>query len=209
MIKAKWAWMVMESPSAILITFFFIISKHISTPQVVFFVLWISHYFHRTFIYPFRQSGRDKPYPFLLVIMALVFNCLNGFINGYGVFVLLAYNNSWLYSWQFILGLFIFLTGFLINKTADENLGKLRSESPREYIIPEGWLFHYISSPHYFGEIIEWAGWALMTWSLPGLAFLIFTFANLFPRAISSHNWYKQNFPDYPAGRKAVIPFIV
>jgi 3-oxo-5-alpha-steroid 4-dehydrogenase 1 len=207
--KAKWAWVIMEFPSPVLITFFFIISDHKSTPQGLFLLLWLSHYFHRTFVYPFRQSGREKPYPLILVIMAIVFNCLNGFVNGYGVFVLLRYNDSWLYSWQFILGTLIFLTGFFINKVADEKLRKMRSESPAEYMKPEGWLFTFISSPHYFGEMIEWGGWAVLTWSMPGFAFFIFTVANLFPRAISSHIWYKQNFPEYPAERKAVIPYII
>jgi 3-oxo-5-alpha-steroid 4-dehydrogenase 1 len=97
----------------------------------------------------------------------------------------------------------------VINKISDEKLRHFRKESPSEYIVPHGWLFNYISSPHYFGEIIEWGGWALMTFSLPGLAFFLFTFANLFPRAISSHQWYKKNFPEYPSGRKAIIPFLV
>ena len=86
---------------------------------------------------------------------------------------------------------------------------KMKRENPEEYVIPKGWLFNYISCPHYFGEIIEWAGWALLTWSLPGLAFFVFTFANLFPRALSSHKWYRRNFADYPSERKAVIPCII
>jgi protein-S-isoprenylcysteine O-methyltransferase Ste14 len=76
-------------------------------------------------------------------------------------------------------------------------------------VIPQGWLFHFISSPHYFGEIVEWGGWALATWSLPGLAFFVFTFANLFPRAIASHKWYRLYFPDYPEKRKGIIPFVI
>jgi 3-oxo-5-alpha-steroid 4-dehydrogenase 1 len=208
-VKAKWAWMIMELPSPVLITTFFIISENKSTAQFIFLILWLSHYFHRTFFYPFRQSGRNKPYPFIIVLMAIVFNCLNAFVNGYGVFILSTYDNTWLFSWQFISGILIFLTGFLINKTADEKLRAMRSESPEEYLKPQGWLFSYISSPHYFGEIIEWGGWAMLTWSLPGFAFFIFSIANLFPRAISSHNWYKQNFTDYPSDRKAVIPFVI
>ena len=208
-IKSKWAWMVMEFPSPALMTIFFLISFHKNIPQVLFVILWLSHYLHRTFIYPYMQSGRDKPYPFILVSMALVFNCLNGFVNGYGVFNVNEYSNSWLLSWQFLTGIAFFVSGFIINKTADEKLRRLRTESPQEYKIPKGWLFEYISSPHYFGEIIEWAGWAIMTWSLPGLAFFIFTFANLFPRAISSHRWYRENFPAYPSERKAIIPFII
>ena len=208
-IKAKWAWMIMESPSPILIALFFIISDKRYLPQMIFVICWLSHYIYRTFVYPFRQSGREKPYPLILVFMALLFNCINGFLNGYGVFHLLDYSASWLLSWQFIIGFLIFLTGFIINKTADEKLHDLRAQNPDEYKIPEGWLFRYISSPHYFGEIIEWGGWALMTWSVSGLAFFVFTFANLFPRAVSSHKWYREFFPEYPSERKAVIPFVV
>jgi steroid 5-alpha reductase family enzyme len=112
-------------------------------------------------------------------------------------------------SWQFFGGIILFTTGFTINKIADYKLRDLRKRSQEQYTIPRGWLFEYTSSPHYFGEIIEWGGWALITWSLPGLAFFVFTFANLFPRAISSHKWYKKNFPDYPPKRKAMIPFII
>ena len=208
-IKSKWAWMVMELPSPALMLIFFIISDYKSLSQIIFLVLWLGHYLHRTFIYPFKQSGREKAYPILLVLMAFAFNCLNGFANGYGVFNLYSYDLSYLLKWNFITGILVFIAGFIINKIADEKLRNLRKQSPAEYIVPYGWLFDHISSPHYLGEIIEWTGWAIMTWSLPGLAFSIFTFANLFPRAVTSHNWYKSHFPEYPPGRKAIIPGLV
>ena len=208
-VKSKWAWLVMEFPSPALMILLFLIAGPKSIPQIVFFIFWLMHYLHRTFIYSQIQSGRNKPYPLILVLMAFIFNCLNGFVNGFGIFNLREYDTEWLLSWQFISGSLIFICGFVINKISDEKLRHFRMESPSEYIIPHGWLFNYISSPHYFGEIIEWGGWALMTFSLPGLAFFLFTFANLFPRAISSHNWYKQNFPAYPAGRKAIIPLLI
>ncbi len=208
-IKSKWAWMIMEFPSPALILICFIISDQKNLPCFVFLLLWLTHYLHRTFIYPFSQSGREKAYPVLLVMMAFLFNCVNGFINGYGVFHVYSYDLSWLWTWQFIGGILLFVAGFIINKTADEKFRRFGEENRGEYISPQGWLFEYISCPHYFGELIEWAGWALITWSLPGLAFFVFTFANLFPRAISSHKWYKKNFPDYPPQRKAIIPFII
>lgn len=208
-IKSRWAWMIMEAPSPLLMIFFFIFSPQKCLVRIIFLSLWLAHYIHRTFIYPFTQTGSNKSYPLLLVLMAIIFNCLNGSINGYGVFHILNYDNDWLGSWQFLCGGVIFLAGFIINKTADEKLRALRKGNGDEYVVPEGWLFDYVSCPHYLGEIIEWGGWALMTWSLPGLAFFIFTFANLFPRAISSHKWYKQRFDGYPLRRKAIIPFIV
>lgn len=208
-IRSKWAWMIMESPSPVLIAVFFITSGKMDPVSIVFVLSWLLHYSYRTFIYPFTQSGSEKPYPVIIVFMAIVFNSLNGFVNGYGIFHLRHFDISWLFSWQFITGIIIFISGFIVNKIADEKLRRLRDGSPDEYVMPKGWLFDYISSPHYFGEIIEWAGWAIMTWSLPGLAFFIFTFANLFPRAVGSHKWYREYFPDYPEKRKAVIPFII
>ena len=208
-VPTKWAWMIMEFPSPALMLFFFISANHKELPQVIFISLWLLHYIHRTFVYPFTQSGREKPYPLVLVIMAMIFNCFNGFVNGYGIFQIYYYDSSWLFSWQFIAGGILFITGFIINKTADEKFRVLRALNPGEYMLPAGWLFRYISCPHYFGEIIEWGGWALMTFSLPGFAFFLFTFANLFPRGVSSHRWYKAQFHDYPPERKAVIPFII
>jgi hypothetical protein len=57
--------------------------------------------------------------------------------------------------------------------------------------------------------MVEWGGFALMAWSLPALSFAIWTIANLLPRALQHHKWYQQTFSDYPAERKAVIPFIL
>jgi 3-oxo-5-alpha-steroid 4-dehydrogenase 1 len=208
-IHSKWAWMIMEFPSPALMIIFFTFSGNINIITTIFLFLWLSHYVYRTFIYSFRQSGREKPYPLILVLMALIFNCLNGFVNGYGIFYLNSYNVTWFFSWQFITGVIIFITGYLVNKAADEKLRSLRKKKPGEYLLPKGWLFNYISCPHYFGEIIEWSGWSVMTYSLPGVAFFAFTFSNLFPRAIASHKWYKINFPEYPKDRKALIPFII
>ncbi len=208
-IKSKWAWMIMEFPSPALMVLFFITSDVKTITVILFLAFWLLHYIHRTFIYSFRQSGRDKAYPVIVALMAFLFNCLNGFVNGFGVFHHYTYSDSWLTSWQFIAGTLVFAAGFIINKISDEKLRKLRHSNPEEYVLPQGWMFRLISNPHYFGEMLEWAGWAIATWSLPGLAFFVFTFANLFPRAIASHRWYKNNFADFPAGRKAVIPFII
>ena len=50
---------------------------------------------------------------------------------------------------------------------------------------------------------------ALMTWSLAGLSFMIWTMANLVPRAIKGHQWYHDKFESYPKNRKAIFPFII
>jgi protein-S-isoprenylcysteine O-methyltransferase Ste14 len=66
-----------------------------------------------------------------------------------------------------------------------------------------------VSCPNYLGEIVEWGGWALACWNPGATAFFIWTVANLAPRAIKTHRWYRQEFADYPRDRKALIPFIL
>ncbi|CAG8585250.1 7454_t:CDS:1, partial [Paraglomus brasilianum] len=64
--------------------------------------------------------------------------------------------------------------------------------------------------PTYFGEAVEWIGFAIAAWySPPAILFALTTPSNLFPRARKTHHWYLQKFKeDYPHERKAVIPFV-
>ncbi len=207
--RARWAWMIMELPSPALMFLMFLTSPRPDVPRGVFLAVWLAHYLPRTFLDAFLQPGRDKPFPLLLAAMAILFNLLNGFVNGYGVFHLQAYPPGWLLSWPFLAGATLFAAGFAVNRTADAQLRRLRRAHPSAYQVPRGGLFELVSCPNYFGEIVEWLGWALMTASPAGLAFFGFTFANLFPRALRTHRWYQSQFPGYPPWRKAVIPFLV
>ncbi|PON90143.1 3-oxo-5-alpha-steroid 4-dehydrogenase, C-terminal [Trema orientale] len=85
----------------------------------------------------------------------------------------------------------------------------LKEEADGGYKVLRGGWFEVVSYPNYFRECVEWLGWALMTWSCAGLGFLLFTCANLVPRARANHKWYLDKFgEDYPKSRKAVIPFL-
>ena len=86
-----------------------------------------------------------------------------------------------------------------------------KSKSKSEYKIPYGYLFTYISCPHFFGEIIEWIGYGIVVNRTFAWSFTIFTICNLLPRAISQHTWYMYvGFPTIykSLNRKAIIPFI-
>ena len=102
----------------------------------------------------------------------------------------------------------LFITGFVINRQADQALRSLRKPGESDYRISYSRLYRWVSSPNYLGEITIWLGWALATWSLPGLVFAFWTMANLLPRARANHAWYRQNFSDYPPERKALLPGI-
>jgi hypothetical protein len=36
----------------------------------------------------------------------------------------------------------------------------------------------------------------------------VWTAANLVPRAVANHRWYREKFSEYPARRKALIPLL-
>ena len=102
----------------------------------------------------------------------------------------------------------LFVVGQGINHHADHVLLNLRAPGETGYEIPFGGAYRWVSCPNYLGEVLTWSGWAVATWSWPGLAFLVFTLANLVPRAKSTHAWYRERFPDYPPERKILIPFV-
>ncbi|HEC43919.1 MAG TPA: DUF1295 domain-containing protein [Bacteroides sp.] len=110
---------------------------------------------------------------------------------------------------RFILGIVLFIAGMAINIKSDNVLLALRESSKNGYAIPKGGLFNYISCPNFFGEILEWTGFAIMTWSPAALAFALWTYVNLITRARDHHKWYRNRFEDYPQKRKAIIPYIL
>ena len=76
-------------------------------------------------------------------------------------------------------------------------------------MVPSGGAFDIVCCPNLSGEIIEWVGFALLTWSLPGLAFALWTVANLVPRALWRRKWYRENFSGYSRERAALFPGVL
>ncbi len=212
MIDNRLGWILMEIPSLIIFVLLVLLGpKHPSTVVWILFGLWTIHYFNRSVIFPLRTRTTGKKMPLIIMFSAIFFNLINASINGYWFgFLVPAYPENWLTDPRFILGGIIFIAGFMINQAADKKLIGLRKGGKTGYFIPRGGLFNYISCPNFFGEILEWSGFALMAWNLPALSFAVWTAANLIPRALDHHKWYKSYFKEeYPKNRKAVIPYIV
>ena len=210
-INNRLGWFIMELPTVLLMPFFYFINSTDRNTVILFFIsLYMLHYLNRVFVFPFRIRTRDKKIPILIVFSAILFNTCNTFLIGYYFSqVNLLYDLSWFFSLPFITGLIVFLAGAYINHQSDTILINLRKGSKNGYEIPYGGLFKYISCPNHLGEIIEWIGFAILTCSLPTFAFAIWTIANLMPRALQHHYWYKENFTNYPQERKAIIPYLI
>jgi 3-oxo-5-alpha-steroid 4-dehydrogenase 1 len=208
-INDKLGWFLMEVPTVIIyFIYFFIGNRRAELISQIFLLIWMLHYCQRTFVFPLLIRGKN-PMPLTIILLGLTFNGINTYLQARWLYYFSpSYAVEWIINPLFITGILIFFSGFLINLHSDHIVRNLRQPGETEYKIPYGGMFKYVSSPSYFGEITEWVGWAIMTWSFPGFIFALWTFANLAPRARSNHLWYQKAFPDYPKNRKALIPFI-
>lgn len=178
--------------------------------NIVMYCLFIIHYIHRGIINPIVGRFSQKKVTLWIPVSAFIANVLYHYINA--DFIGSAfYCRGYYYDPRFIIGLILFITGFIINRAADTQLVCIywrKKENKGDYVIPKGPLFYLISCPNYFGEGLQWFGWTIMTWSLAGLVWWLFTEATFIPRSRHNHKWYKDQFLDYPPRRKALIPFI-
>ncbi|XP_060582919.1 3-oxo-5-alpha-steroid 4-dehydrogenase 1-like isoform X1 [Ruditapes philippinarum] len=209
-VNGKIAWFIQELPSLVIPLWFLFSNtpKEIKLPNVLLLCLIIVHYIHRACIYPFLIRG-GKPFPIEAFLFAVVFCTVNGYMQSYHILYYADYGENWFNKPHFLFGVVIFVTGMSINVHSDHVLRNLRKPGETGYKIPRGGMFTYVSGANFFGEMLEWTGFALAAWSIPSLAFTVFTCCNLGPRALHHHRYYKEKFEDYPKTRKALIPFIL
>lgn len=209
-ISATLGWVLMEAPASLAPILLFLVGERRDLVTLTFLLIWQAHYVHRAFVFPFRRRGGTATMPLMVAAMAIVFNLGNAYLNWRYLTVWAPQHSAfWLTTPQFWIGLCLFIGGYMINQQSDHILFNLRKPGEKGYKIPYGGFYTWISCPNYFGEILEWTGWAVLTWSLPGAVFALWTAANLVPRALTHHRDYHRRFPDYPRERRAVLPFIL
>lgn len=215
---SKAGWVLMEFPGLVVFPIVFFMGKNALQPVPLFFLcVWMIHYSNRALITPMLmrvQPGSQSSFALNVVLAGWFTLALHGYFNAayiaeYGTH----YTIDWFSDPRFIIGLAIYLFGFTLNIHSDSILRNLRSPNPSpnepRYKIPYGGGFRFVSCPQYLGEILSFTGFAVMTWNLGAVFVLAMTVGNLVPRAIYTHKWFRKNFDDYPAGRKAVIPFLL
>ena len=151
--------------------------------------------------------------PIAIIAMGMVFNTLNALMQGGWILYVSPadrYPLSWLWSWQMIAGTTLFIAGMAINLHSDHIIRHLRRPGDTAHYIPKGGMFRYVTSANYFGEFVEWTGFAILTWSWAGAVFALWTFANLAPRARDLSRRYETEFGDAytKLHRRHIIPFI-
>lgn len=208
----KLGWILMESPVFIAMTILWLISdRTFEAAPLALFLIFQSHYFQRSFIFPMLLRGNSKM-PFGIVAMGMTFNTLNALMQGGWIFFIApdGYYADWFSKPYFYIGLALFIFGMVVNLHSDYIIRHLRKEGDTRHYIPKGGMFRYVSSANYFGEFMEWVGFAIASWSWSGLVFAWWTFANLAPRSASLYRRYEKEFGEEFTSlkRKRIIPFI-
>ena len=201
------AWFLMEVVVlGVFVATYVVTNAAWSAPTLVFAGLLVLHYTNRALVYPWRTRTRGKTMPLSIFLASVGFNTMNGFLLGWEFANYVHRDISWLLDPRFLIGAVLFIAGMGLNIHSDDVLIGLRRGGDTGYHVPHGGGFRWVSSPNLLGEIVEWAGFALLTWTWAGLAFFVWTCANLVPRARSNHRWYRERFADYPPGRRALVP---
>lgn len=148
------AWLVMESPAAVLFAFYFVTGPyHDTLVRCVFLVMWESHYLYRAFFYPFHLRTGGKRMTLSVAALAFTFNVLNTYVNGRYLFTFSGgYSNRWLLDPRFLLGTLLFFAGMTMCQYSDAILRRLRQPGQSGYQIPSCGLFRWVSAPNYLAR---------------------------------------------------------
>lgn len=208
----KLGWILMECPVFIVMLYLWLQSENkMDAAPLTFFLLFELHYFQRTFIFPFLMKGHSRM-PISITLMGVIFNTINGFLIGESLFHLAPagkYTDEWFSTPAFLIGTLIFFIGMGINLHSDHVIRNLRPAGDTKHYLPQKGMYHYVTSGNYFGELLEWIGFAILTQSTASWIFVIWTFANLAPRAYSIRKQYRKEFGTEAVGkRKCLIPYI-
>lgn len=206
-------WVLMEAPVFIAMIVLWLLSDRRNDPvRLVFLLIFEAHYFQRSFIFPMLIRGKSRM-PLSIILMGVIFNTLNALMQGGWIFYISEpgrYTPQWLCDPRFIIGLLLFIAGMSVNIRSDSIIRNLREPGDTRHYLPKKGMFRYVTSANYFGEFMEWVGFAVLTWSMAGAVFAIWTFANLGPRAARIYIRYKEEFGDEldTSRVKRMIPFV-
>uniref|UniRef100_A0A7E4VXC6 3-oxo-5alpha-steroid 4-dehydrogenase (NADP(+)) n=1 Tax=Panagrellus redivivus TaxID=6233 RepID=A0A7E4VXC6_PANRE len=205
-INARVAWFFQELPSLLFaMAALYMYGSELTIPRFIAFIMFAGHYYQRSMIYPFLINGGKKTAPHLF-LSALAFCSYNGYIQAFYHVKFANFAPTHAFNIFSQIGIVLFLTGLIINIHSDSILRNLRQPGETGYKIPYGGMFEYVSAANFFGEILEWFGYALYCQTWPAVAFALFTLCNLGPRASQHHQYYVKKFDNYPKDRRILIP---
>jgi 3-oxo-5-alpha-steroid 4-dehydrogenase 1 len=218
-VSPRFGWFLMELPSTVVFLLVYALGSRRGDPvALVLLAIWLGHYAYRGFYFPWAMRsprGSRASFSFAIVGVGWLSTGLHGYLNAAFISVVgRGYQLAWLWDPRFLLGVVVYYVGFALTVHSDAVIRNLRprrevDRGEKTYRVPRGGLFEYVTNAGYFAELVAWFGFAMLTWSPGGLFILLLSMANLVPRAVATHRWYLERFPDYPRARRILIPFVL
>eukprot|EP00440_Ansanella_granifera_P029366 gb/GFBE01031894.1/.p1 GENE.gb/GFBE01031894.1/~~gb/GFBE01031894.1/.p1 ORF type:complete len:284 (+),score=18.54 gb/GFBE01031894.1/:1-852(+) len=223
-LEANWTlpprlgWWCMEFPVTVSFLYFYFVQggpqSHELVPRICA-AIFCMHYCYRGWIYPYLlrpHPGAQSNFSLLPALGGWLVTVTHGYLNArwfaeHGKHL----RRSWHRHPCFVLGLILYLTGFVALVYHDNIMRDLRPcPGGERYCIPRGGLFEYATQAVYFCELWAWLGFLLMSCGPNGAFIFLVSLANLVPRSISSHEWYLRKFgEDYASlNRRYLVPFV-
>ncbi|XP_052896600.1 polyprenol reductase [Anopheles moucheti] len=79
-----------------------------------------------------------------------------------------------------------------------------------KHSLPTGDFFEVVSSPHMFFEIVMYVVlFAVLHRNSSMVYVLLWVLSNQLMNSWLTHQWYVENFPNYPKQRKALVPYVL
>lgn len=214
----RFGWWLMELPVTLTFVYFFFMKGGPQSRELVPRIcaaIMCMHYSYRGWLYPYlvgAHPGARSNFSILPAVGGSLVTVTHGYLNAkwfaeHGKHL----KRSWLRHPCFVLGLLVYLSGFVALVYHDHLMRELRPcPGGARYCIPRGGFFEYATQAVYFCEIWTWFGFFVISCGPNGAFIFLVSCANLIPRAAASHAWYLQKFGDeYAALNRAyLVPFV-
>lgn len=174
----------------------------VDTASIVLFVLWLGHDLYRGVIHPWLIRDRPPSQARSLAPTStgpmILFSFLAASHLGAET-----YPGDWFTDPRFLVGGALMLVGVAIDQTVDLRLTRAWRSGQQP---PSPFL--EVTAPDLLGELCFWMGWALASWSLAGLARVVYQTAMYIPLAEAHYQWQHEHSGHVRTHRWRLIPGI-
>uniref|UniRef100_A0A1Q3F433 Polyprenal reductase n=1 Tax=Culex tarsalis TaxID=7177 RepID=A0A1Q3F433_CULTA len=107
-----------------------------------------------------------------------------------------------IYAWRYQ-----FQSNLILANLRKDRTGAVTTQ---RHSVPRGGYFELVSSPHMLFEVVMYVALYGLTWrNTSSLYVLGWVISNQMMNAWLTHQWYRENFKEYPTTRRALIPYLL
>mmetsp|Transcript_4103 Transcript_4103/g.6082 ORF Transcript_4103/g.6082 Transcript_4103/m.6082 type:complete len:206 (+) Transcript_4103:11-628(+) len=176
--------------------------NNITLYSTLLLVLWVSHFGKRIAENIWVHIHTEKTIEISMCIGMWIYYIGFGYWNAEALFQSMIEPN-----FMSTIATLLFIACSAGNGICHYMLRKLKLDNPNRRTYPRGFLFEYVSCPHYFCEIMMWFAFTLLTRTFAAATFFVATLIILSMWSKERHEKYKK-MDGFPSSRKSLVPFL-